>query len=49
MKNILVCIKLHGLNGGTGKTVYASIISRYQDPEGELGISDEGWEIAASF
>lgn len=41
--------QLHGLNGGTGKTVYASIISRYQDPEGELGISDEGWEIAASF
>ena len=39
--------QLHGLNGGTGKTVYASIISRYQDPEGELGISDEGWEIAA--
>ena len=41
--------QLHGLNGGTGKTVYASIISRYQDPEGELGISDEGWESAASF
>lgn len=41
--------QLHGLDGGTGKTVYASIISRYQDPEGELGISDEGWEITASF
>ena len=25
------------------------IISRYQDPDGDLGISDEGWEIAAKF
>ncbi|SDG61210.1 extracellular solute-binding protein [Marvinbryantia formatexigens] len=41
--------QLHGLSGGTGKTVYASIISRYPDPDGELGISDEGWEIAAKF
>ena len=31
------------------KTVFASIISRYQDPDGDLGISDEGWEIAAKF
>ncbi len=25
--------QLHGLGGGTGKTVYASIVSRYKDPE----------------
>ena len=41
--------QLHALNGGTAQTVYASIISRYPDPDGELGISDEGWEIAAAF
>ncbi len=41
--------QLHGLGGGTAKTVYASIISRYADPNGDLGISDEGWEIAAKF
>ena len=41
--------QLHALNGGTAQTVYASIISRYPDPEGELGISEEGWEIAAAF
>lgn len=41
--------QLHGLEGGTDKTVYASIISRYPDEEGELGISDEGWELAAAI
>ncbi|MGN0396665.1 MAG: extracellular solute-binding protein [Candidatus Fimimorpha sp.] len=41
--------QLHGLAGGTAKTVYASIISRYADPAGDLGISDEGWEIAAKY
>lgn len=41
--------QLHGLGGGTAKTVYASILSRYQDPDGELGISEEGWEIAGKF
>lgn len=41
--------QLHGLGGGTAKTVYASIVSRYADPNGELGISDEGWEVAAKF
>lgn len=37
------------MEGGTDKTVYASILSRYQDPDGELGISDEGWEIASKI
>lgn len=41
--------QLHRLGGGTAKTVFASIISRYPDPDGDLGISDEGWEIASKF
>lgn len=41
--------QLHGLNGGTGKTVLASIITRYRDPNGELGISDEGWNVAKEY
>ena len=41
--------QLHNLGGGTAKTVFASIISRYPDANGELGISDEGWEIASKF
>lgn len=41
--------QLHGLNGGTGKTVYASIITRYADPDGDLGISEEGWAIAEKY
>lgn len=41
--------QLHGLSGGTGKTVFASIITRYADPNGDLGISDEGWAIAEKY
>lgn len=41
--------QIHGLDGGTGKTVFASIISRYTDPEGELGISEEGWAVARDY
>lgn len=41
--------QIHGLSGGTGKTVFASILSRYADPSGELGISSEGWEIAKDY
>ena len=32
--------QLHRLGGETAKTVFASIISRYPDPNGDLGISD---------
>lgn len=38
-----------GLGGGTPKNLYASILVRYQDPNGEYGISDEGWEIAKNY
>lgn len=41
--------QLHGLSGGTGKTIFASIITRYADPNGDLGISDEGWAIAEKY
>ena len=41
--------QLHGLGGGTGKTGFASIVSRYQDPNGDLGISEEGWKIADDY
>lgn len=41
--------QLHPLGGGTANTVYASIVSRYKDPNGELGVSEEGWEIAAKI
>jgi len=37
------------LSGGTGKTIFSSILVRYADENGELGISDEGWKIAKQF
>lgn len=37
------------LTGGTSKSIFSSIIIRYADPKGDLGISDEGWEIARQF
>ena len=30
--------------GGTSKTMLAGFLVRYTDPDGELGISDEGWD-----
>lgn len=36
---------LFPLGGGTGKTIYASILARYLDDKGELGVSDEGWNV----
>lgn len=36
---------LLGLEGGTGKIIYASIVSRYRDDNGELKISKEGWNV----
>lgn len=32
------------LSGSTNQVVLSSILTRYADPEGDLGISDEGWE-----
>lgn len=35
--------------GGTGKTMLASLLVRYQDENGEAGISGEGWETAKKW
>lgn len=35
--------------GGTGKTILASLLVRYQDESGELGISDEGWDFVKAW
>lgn len=40
---------LTGLSGGTVRNVLAGILTRYADPEGELGISDEGWKEIESY
>ena len=37
------------LTGGTTRNVLAGILTRYADPEGELGISDEGWAAVEAF
>lgn len=35
--------------GGTGKTILASLLIRYQDPNGEFGVSQEGWDFVKSW
>ena len=40
---------LTGLGGGTVRNVLAGILTRYTDPNGDLGISDEGWEQIAQY
>ncbi len=37
------------LTGGTTRNVLAGILTRYVDPDGELGISDEGWNAISEF
>ena len=36
--------RVTGLNTATAQLVFASILTRYKDDAGELGISDEGWK-----
>lgn len=33
-----------GLGGATTQLVFAGILTRYKDPNGELGVSEEGWK-----
>lgn len=40
---------LFGLGGGTAKMILSSILVRYADKEGELGVSSEGWELVKQF
>ena len=37
------------LTGGTTRNVLAGILTRYMDPEGELGVSEEGWAAIEAF
>ena len=37
------------LTGGTTRNVLAGILTRYADPEGELGVSEEGWAAIEAF
>ena len=37
------------LTGGTTRNVLAGILTRYVDPEGELGVSKEGWKAISEF
>lgn len=40
---------ISGLSTGTSKNIFASIVSRYPDKNGELGISAEGWQVAKAY
>jgi iron(III) transport system substrate-binding protein len=40
---------IFGLGGGTSKTILASILVRYADPNGQYGISTEGWDIVKKY
>lgn len=35
--------------GGTKQKVFITILNQYQDPNGDLGISDEGWDMVAQY
>ncbi|MDO5408298.1 MAG: extracellular solute-binding protein [Eubacteriales bacterium] len=35
--------------GGTGKTILAGLLVRYQDENGDLGVSEEGWNFVKSW
>ncbi len=40
---------IFNLGGASGKYLYASILARYPDPNGEDGISEEGWKVAKEY
>jgi iron(III) transport system substrate-binding protein len=40
---------IYGLGGQTCRVLLFSIIQRYTDPNGELGISTKGWEVMKQF
>lgn len=40
---------VNGLGGGTPRMILASILSRYLDEKGELGVSAEGWAVAKEY
>lgn len=40
---------ISGLSGGTGRAILASILVRYLDDKGELGVSEKGWQAAKEY
>ncbi len=38
-----------GLHGGSARAITTGILTRYADPDGELGISEEGWEVMKGY
>ncbi len=40
---------IFALSGGTPKMILASILARYADKDGELGVSEEGWEVVKKY
>ncbi|MBO4110288.1 extracellular solute-binding protein [Streptococcus suis] len=40
---------INGLQSGTSRAILASILVRYLDKNGELGISDKGWKVAKDY
>ncbi|MGT2784761.1 extracellular solute-binding protein [Streptococcus merionis] len=40
---------INGLQGGTPRAILASILVRYLDEKGELGVSEEGWKVAKEY
>lgn len=40
---------LTSLGGGTVRNVIAGILTRYADPNGDLGIAQEGWDAIAEY
>ena len=40
---------ISGLSGGTGRAILASILVRYLDDKGELGVSEKGWQVAKEY
>ena len=41
--------QIHNLGGGTSRSILASILVRYPDSGGVLGISKQGWEMARTY
>lgn len=40
---------VNGLQGGTPRMILASILSRYLDEKGELGVSEKGWKVVEEY
>ncbi|HEL1164300.1 TPA: extracellular solute-binding protein [Streptococcus equi subsp. zooepidemicus] len=40
---------INPLTGGTPRAILASILVRYLDEDGELGVSDKGWKVAKEY